>query len=76
MKMYTLLKDQGQVVEVSYGYGGDGTAYRRRHDRSDGSTTWEVGDLDWDLEPEGVSTERIPCVIEWVPCDPPAEEAE
>ena len=70
--MYTRPVDQGQIVEVSYGYDSEGGAYRRTTDRSDGSVTWERGELDWDREPEGVDTDRIPCVDEWVPCEEPA----
>ena len=72
MKMYTRQEDQGQIVEISYGYGYDGTAYRRTFDRSDRSETWESGELDWDEEPEGdAGPDHVPCVLEWVPCEAP-----
>ena len=72
MKFYTRQQDQGQIVEVSYGYDCSGNAYRRTIDRSDGSVTWERGELDWDREPEGVDTEHVPCVVEWKPCKEPS----
>lgn len=71
MKMYTRGEDQGQIVEVSYGYDSEGGAYRRTTDRSDGSVTWEHGDLDWNREPEGTDNERAPCVVAWTPCKAP-----
>jgi hypothetical protein len=75
MKMYTRRIDQGQAVEVSYGYGYDGTAYCRTHDRSDGSVVWQRGVIDWDREPEGVDYDRVPCVESWERCDSPRDES-
>ena len=72
MDMYTRPQDQGQMIETSYGYGGDGIAYKRVHDRSDRSTQWYCGDLDWDREPEHEDHDRAPCVLAWSPCDEPA----
>lgn len=71
MKMYTRPIDQGQMVEVSYGYSSDGYAYRRTTDRSDGSVSWECGELDWEREPEGIDENRSPRVVGWEPCAEP-----
>jgi len=73
MKMYVRPVDQGQIIEVSYGYDSDGNAYRRTNDRSDGSVTWERGELDWDREPEGTDQNHVPCVVAWEPCEPPKD---
>ena len=73
MRMYVRPVDAGQIVEVSYGYDSAGGAYKRVHDRSDGSTEWYHGDLDWNREPEGVDQDRAPCVHEWTPCREPRE---
>lgn len=74
MKMHTPSKNQGQIVEVSYGYGSDGTAYKRVHDRSDRSTQWYRGELDWDREPEHEDHEAAPCVLAWIACAEPTED--
>lgn len=74
MKMYTRPVDQGQIVEVSYGYDESGYAYRRTHDRSDGSIAWERGQIDWDREPEETSNDHVPCVVAWNPCSGNAVE--
>lgn len=66
IRWYTRPSDAGQTVTREYAYGGDGTAYRRTTDRSDGTVTVEVGDLDWSREPEGEQgPDHIPCVEEW-----------
>lgn len=61
MKMYTRRADQGQAVEVSYGFAG-GQAVERVHDRSDRTTTWYLGEVDWDREPEHEDTDHVPCI--------------
>lgn len=71
---YTRRVDQGQMIEVSYAYSGDGNAYRRVHDRCDRTTTYAVGQLDWSREPAGIDYDRAPCVVQWVPCAAPREE--
>ena len=64
--MYVRSVDQGQIVEVSYGYScEDSRAWKRVLDRSDRSVEWYVGEIDWDSEPEGVDRERVPCVVAW-----------
>ena len=75
MYMYTRPVDQGQIVEVSYGYDSIGGAYRRTFDKSDNSELWSYGVVDWDKEPEGIDYNRVPCVIDWVSCDKPMEDA-
>lgn len=73
MKLYTRRQDQGQIVEVSYGYS-DGQAYRRIHDRSDRTTTWYCGDIDWDREPEHEDHDCEPCIVgDWRPCAEPRD---
>ena len=77
MRLYTRPQDQGQIVEVSYGYDSRGNAYRRTVDRSDRSESWECGKLDWDREPEGdAGQDHIPCMISWQPCEPPSDDDE
>jgi len=75
IKMYTRPVDQGQIVEVSYGYGCGGYAYRHTLDRSDGSGTWERGEVDWDREPlvEETDENHVPCVTQWDECEVPQE---
>lgn len=70
MKMYIIPEDRGQIVETSYGWS-DGVAYMRLYDRSDGTTQWYRGDVDWDLEDEeGVDYDRPPYIIgDWILCD-------
>ena len=74
------IEDQGQMVEISYAGLYDGTVLRRTHDRADRSTTYAVGEIDWDEEPEGETPglNAAPHVIEWEPCQvcPRNEEAE
>lgn len=74
MKMYVRPVDQGQIVEVSYGYDYDGYAYRRTLDRSDRSEVWKRGELDWDREPEETDQNHVPCVVSWEPCKPPSDD--
>lgn len=72
LSMYVRPIDQGQIVEVSYGYDHEGGAYRRTLDRSDGSVEWDHGTLDWDHEPEGDTDQNhVPCVESWEPCEDP-----
>lgn len=73
MNFYTPRKNQGQIVTVSYAYS-DAYAYRRTTDASDGSVAYDRGTIDWDVEPEGVDTERAPRVHSWIPCDPPQDD--
>lgn len=69
MRWYMRPEDQGQMIEVSYAYDGAGNAYRRTHDRSDGSISYEVGELDWECEPIGEpSPDHEPQVIAWFVC--------
>jgi hypothetical protein len=70
MHWYIRPVDQGQIVEVQYGYSCNGMAWKRVTDRSlpQGNperVAWYCGDLDWDREPEGVDQNRVPCVEEW-----------
>lgn len=76
MKWYTRPVDQGQIVEVSYAYDGEGGAYKRVEDRgeapgSSGRWTYYYGDLDWDREPEFADHDHAPCVEAWTPCEAP-----
>ena len=73
MMMHTPAANQGQMVEVSYGWC-DGALYRRITDRSDRSVSWARADDDeaaveaessiglWDAEPS---------VTTWIACDEP-----
>mgnify|MGYP005609140959 CR=1 FL=1 len=77
--MYVRPVDQGQTVEIAYGYDSSSGAYKRVTDRgkppgSNDRVVWYYGDLDWDLEPEGEDQGREPCVVDWVRCAPPREE--
>jgi hypothetical protein len=74
MRWYVRGQDRGQIVEVAYCYGHNGTAYKRVTDRSDLTVAYYVGDLDWEAEPEGVNPERAPCVDGWVECEAPNED--
>jgi hypothetical protein len=71
LKMYVRPEDQGQIVEVSYGYAYDQYAYCCTYDRSDGSESWQHGLIDWDREPEDTGHDHIPCVVQWLPCAAP-----
>lgn len=76
-KMYTRSCDAGQIVEVSYGYSGDGYAWCCVRDNSDRSEQWYRGEIDWDREPEDeVDPERAPRVVEWVACNAPIGDAD
>lgn len=72
MRMYTRPVDQGQIVEISYGYDSEGGAYSRAFDASDRTEAWAYGEIDWDREPEGVDQNRVPCVTGWEPCARPS----
>lgn len=77
MRMYIRPIDQGQVVEIAYGYGSDGRAYKRVTDRSEPFDSpdrekWYSGMINWDEEPEHEDDDRIPCVHEWRSCEGPA----
>lgn len=69
MKMYTPMENQGQIVEISYGWD-DGIVYMRMHDLSNGITRWYRADPDWDRESaETIIYEREPYIIgEWERC--------
>lgn len=81
MRWYVRRVDQGQMVETAYAYDCEGGAYRRVTDHTEPpGSEWRLrycyGELDWDREPpEQVDHDRAPCVIEWVPCEPPKEES-
>ena len=72
MNMITPPKNQGQIVETSYGWH-DGCLYRRIVDRSDGSVIWEMADEDEsDHLPEGwCAVNGSPTVDSWTPCNAP-----
>lgn len=73
MHWYIRGEDQGQTVETSYAYDSEGGAYKRVHDRTDGTTSYYHGSLDWTEEPEHENHERVPCVDDWRPCEAPGE---
>jgi len=70
MHMYTRQKDQGQMVEISYGISGD-YAYRKHFDRSNRTEKWFVGEIDWDKQPEYEDHNTAPAVFEWKVCKEP-----
>ena len=72
MNMITPPKNQGQIVETSYGWV-DGCLYRRIVDRSDGSVIWEVADGDESdqLPPYWIARNGPPRIDTWTPCDAP-----
>jgi hypothetical protein len=79
MKLYMRRIDQGQIVEVAYGYH-EGRAYRRTVDQGEpfGSPwreTWCCADIDWDREPDHEDHDREPCIDgDWTPCDEPRDD--
>jgi hypothetical protein len=78
LTLYTRRVDQGQAVEVSYGYDTKGSAYKRVVDQgepleSPDRVRWWRGEIDWDHEPEGIDYDRAPCVKEWTPCEEPSD---
>ena len=68
--MITPPKNQGQIVETSYGWV-DGCLYRRIIDTSNGSVIWEVADEDEsDQLPEGwQAVNGSPNIHTWTLCD-------
>lgn len=74
--MYTPRKNQGQIVDVSYGWH-DGSLYRRTIDRSDKSMEWAVADdrsARKEAESEVGLWDRAPEVRSWRPCVEPSDE--
>jgi hypothetical protein len=66
VKLYTPLCERGNEVELSYGYHHDGFAVMRAYHPSSQTTSWCIGAVDWEEEPEGYDTERAPCVEDWL----------
>jgi hypothetical protein len=65
-------ENQGQIVEVAYGWH-EGRLYRRTHDRSDRTTCWEVADEDEaaDLDETWDPVNGAPAVKTWSDCQDP-----
>lgn len=61
--------DAGQIVDVWYCYTQDGDVLRRRHNRSDGTTTYAVAEVDWDSTPEGAEAYEARIAGEWQPAE-------
>lgn len=74
MKMTTPPENQGQIVEVSYGWQ-NGRLYQRVHDRSDRSTSWYVADRDEAnaLDESWHPINGEPDVDTWTPCAEPRD---
>ena len=80
MRLDTPPVNQGQIVDVSYGWDG-GVCYRRTHDRSDNTTTWarlsDAATRKWLRTPGATTWEfcngppDVPANA-WVPCAEPA----
>ena len=72
MKLIAAPEDQGQTVEIAYGWH-DGSLYRRHLDRSDGAVEWQVANQEEsDQLPEGWGVQNgPPGITEWAPCDDP-----
>lgn len=76
MKMYPPGKNQGQMVEISYGWGDGGSLYMRIFDRSDRSVRWFVAD---DEEVASLSEDELslwddePAIRDWAACEEPVE---
>ena len=70
MNMITPPKNQGQIVETSYGWH-DGCLYRRIVDASDGSVIWEMADEDESdhLPPYWIPRNGPPKIDTWTLCD-------
>lgn len=80
LRWYMRRVDPGQMIEVAYAYDSEGGAYRRVTDHTEPpGSEWRLsyyyGELDWDREPPETDAERVPCVVEWVACEPPREDA-
>lgn len=67
--------NQGQIVEISYGWDEDGRLYRRTYDQSDCSESWDVarstGHIPDDWHPVN---EPPPRRTKWKPCPSPVEK--
>lgn len=80
MTMHTPPENQGQIVEVSYGWSVSipGTLYKRVHDRSDRSTQWYVASNDDEVADYQESSSGLwdaaPPIATWTPCDEPTDE--
>lgn len=68
--LHTPPRNQGQIVETSYGWS-DGFLYRRIVDTSDGSVLWEVAaEEEADQLPEGwQAVNGSPDIDTWTLCD-------
>lgn len=75
MTMYISPRNQGQIVDVAYGWI-EGVLYRRTHDRSDRTTVWHrarpeasagVREDVWNDAPE------LDESLAWVACSEPSE---
>jgi hypothetical protein len=76
MKMGTPRSEQGQTVERSYGWGGDGRYYMRRHNRGLGQTRWYVAERTSEIPEsyDAATAEQPPLVRDWRPCSEPSDE--
>jgi len=77
VKLATPRADQGQIVEVSYGWH-DGSYFRKTYDRSDRTITWDVADEDSSdrLAMTGYDAggaDYAPTIDGWTPCEEPKE---
>jgi hypothetical protein len=72
MQLHTAPEDQGQIVEVSYGWD-DGYLYRRTFDQSDRTECWEVADEEEAAGlPEGwTAINGSPAIRVWTACYDP-----
>ena len=78
MKLGTPRANQGQIVEISFGWC-DGRLYRHTFDQSDRTELWDVADKDESNEvPEsydpGGDDYGPPGVKTWMPCAAPVED--
>lgn len=75
MQMITPPENQGQMVEVSYGWH-DGRLYRRTYDRSDRAESWDIADEeDSNNLPESwCAVNGGPGRMRWEVCDKPGDE--
>lgn len=77
MTMHTPPANQGQIVEVSYGWQ-DGTLYRRIYDRSDRSEAWHYASAEDEvnayIESGCEPWNEEPPIQAWTACDEPDDE--
>ena len=77
MTLHTPPRNQGQIVEVSYGWVNE-TLYQRVHDRSDRSTHWYCAtaedEVDAYIESGREPWNEEPAIETWTPCDEPHED--